>query len=65
MAKNRVRTGFSGEKVDNFCVVPNGGGWEREAGLFWRDSLQKGQIKVTLQGFMLVFAAEIASRKHF
>ncbi|WP_413676027.1 hypothetical protein [Pantoea dispersa] len=42
-----------------------GGGWEGEARLFWRDSLQKGQIKVTLQRFLLVFAALIASGKHF
>jgi len=65
MAKNRVRTGFAGKKEDNVCDARFRGEWQREAAVFWRDSLQKGQIKVTLQRFLLNIVEIIARRKHF
>jgi hypothetical protein len=56
MTKNRDTTGFSGQKVDNFCLLTNVGLCQGEVAEFWRDTLQNGLIKETPQLFILLFA---------
>ncbi len=54
MVKTRATSGFSGQKEDNFCGATNAGRYRGKPGDIWRDTLRKGEIKVTPQLFILL-----------